>query len=266
MHPLLLDSVPLYFVMWGCAALVGIAGATRGAVRADFPATRTAVALALLALSILAGSKLLYLAEAYWFPLDDYVPQEIRGSLHGFRIPGGILASGAALPVICRALNLSWRRFGDAVVPWAALALVFVRAGCFLNGCCFGKVSTLPWAVAFPRQSWVFWYHRAHGWVPGTAVSSLPVHPLQLYFLLAAGATAATLLWLQRRGSYDGCVQSVFYALFFGSTALLEPLRENFLTLNNWLAPLLAVVAGAVLVARALAVRGTAPVAVEVPR
>jgi hypothetical protein len=37
-------------------------------------------------------------------------------------------------------------------------------------------------------------------------------------------------------------LQLAFYALFFGSTAGLEPMRANFLTLNNILAPLAAVI------------------------
>jgi phosphatidylglycerol:prolipoprotein diacylglycerol transferase len=32
-------------------------------------------------------------------------------------------------------------------------ALAFGRIGCFLNGCCFGKPTNLPWAVRFPYDS-----------------------------------------------------------------------------------------------------------------
>ncbi len=266
MRPLLAGSIPLYFVMWACAALTGVSVGTRVAMRAGFPAGRSAGAITLLALSILAGSKLLYLAEAHWFPFDDYVPLEVRGSLHGFRIPGGILAFAVALPLVCGALRLSWRTFGDTIVPLAAVALVFIRVGCFLNGCCFGKLSTLPWAVAFPRGSWVFWYHRGHGWISSAASASLPVHPLQLYFLLAAGITLAIVLWQQRRARFAGSVQLVFYAFFFGSTALLEPLRQNYLTLNNWLAPVAAVLAAGVLLRRTLVYSPAAPAPARVLR
>ena len=248
MHPLLFHAIPFYFVMWICAATAGVAAGTRCAVRAGFPPGRSATALILLAFSILVGSKLLYLAEAHWFPFDDYVPLEFRGPLHGFRIAGGIVLLAAAMPVVCRVVRLPWRLFGDTTILVAALALVFIRLGCFLNGCCFGKVSDVPWAVRFPRGSWVYYYHQLRGWVPSTAQTSLPVHPLQLYFLLAAAATGGIVLWLQRRGPSPGCVQLVFYALFFASTACLEPLRQNFLTINNWLAELAALLAAGMLV------------------
>jgi phosphatidylglycerol:prolipoprotein diacylglycerol transferase len=249
MHPLLFDTIPLYFLAWVCAAATGIALGARTAGRAGFPVGRSAIAIALLAISIIAGSKLLYLAEVRWFPFDDYVPYELRSSLHGFRIPGGILLFAAAMPLVCRTLGLRPARFGDLFVPFVAVALVLIRIGCFLNGCCFGKVSGVPWAVSFPNGSWVSGYHKVRGWIPLDATMSLPVHPLQLYFVLAAGVTFVALLAL-RGGSYVGHVQIVFYALFFGSTALLEPLRQNYLTLNNWLAPIATAVAAGVLVGR----------------
>jgi len=259
MHPLLFRLIPLYFVMWGLAAVTCIGGGSALAARTGFPRGRSALALTLLAVSILAGSKLLYLLEASWFPFDDYVPWEMRGTLHGFRIPGGILVLAVATPLVCGGLGIEWRRFGDAFSPLAALALVFIRLGCFLNGCCFGKVSSVPWAVSFPPGTAVFWYHRFRGWIPPGARSSLPVHPLQLYFLLAAMCMFGLLVWQQRRAQYPGHVQLLFYTLFFGSTAALEPLRQNYLTLNNWITSTVAAIAGGVLLRRALVSTAKSP-------
>ena len=36
------------------------------------------------------------------------------------------------------------------------VALAFGRIGCFFNGCCFGKTSSLPWAISFPYGSGSF--------------------------------------------------------------------------------------------------------------
>jgi phosphatidylglycerol:prolipoprotein diacylglycerol transferase len=251
MYPLLFNTVPLYFVMWACAIVTAVAVGGHLGARAGFPRGRSAVAIALLAVSVLVGSKLLYLAEAHWFPLDDYVPPQVRTSFHGFRIPGGILLLAATMPLVCRALQLPWRRFGDVVMPLVAVGLVFIRLGCFLNGCCFGRSTAVPWAIAFPRGSWAFWYHATHGWVSPDAVASLRVHPLQLYFVVAAGATLAVLLWLRQQRVQSGFQQVIFYALFFGTTAVLEPLRQNHLSLNSWIVPLVAVVAACSLYAHA---------------
>lgn len=239
MHPLLAEAFPSYFGMWLCAAVGGFVLGVVLATHAGFPRVRAGLALASAVLFILLGSKLLYLFEARFFPTDDYVPEELRGTLHGFRIPGGIIALALSTVPVCRVLGLPWRRFGDLLIPLAAAGLVAVRLGCFLNGCCFGRVSATPWALEFPPGSWVYWYHRSKHWVPAAAPTSLPVHPLQLYFLLASAATCLYLLW-RSRDAEPGSQQLLFYTLFFASTALLEPIRENSLTLNNWLVPVAA--------------------------
>jgi phosphatidylglycerol:prolipoprotein diacylglycerol transferase len=48
-------------------------------------------------------------------------------------------------------------------VSWIA-----TKIGCFLNGCCYGRPCSLPWAVTFPPG--------ARGAPPG-----VPLHPSQLY-------------------------------------------------------------------------------------
>lgn len=247
MAPFLFDFASTYFVMWGCAFTFALLVGTALAVRSGHPTLQSAAALALLAALILTGSKLLYLAEAYIYPQEDYVPLGFRGAQHGFRIPGGILALAAGVPLVCRSLRLPWRPFGDAVIGMAAVALVFIRFGCFLNGCCFGRLSSLPWAMRFPRGSWVSWYHRTHGWIGADAAASLPVHPLQLYFLLAAMGTFLLVEQQRRRCRPAGQLQLLFYALFFGSTALLEPFRQNRLTLNLTLTVAASLVAVAML-------------------
>lgn len=247
MSPQLFGPLSTYFTMWVLAAAVCILlGAIIGR-RSGFPALRSGFAVALAAVAVLVGSKVLYLAEARFFPYDDYVPFEFRSLQHGFRIPGGMALLALTLPFICRALRLDWRRWGDAAIPLAALAIVFIRIGCFLNGCCFGKRSDLPWAVSFPHGSWAFWYQESQGWILRFAPHSLPLHPLQLYFLLAAVLALVVLPWQQRHSPYPGYVQVLWYLMFFGSTALLEPLRQNHLTLNSYLAPTAALAIAVVL-------------------
>jgi len=234
--------------MWGVAFVICLAIGIDLTGEAGYPTGRSIVAISMLALSILIGSKLLYVVEQQIFPSDDYVPAELRGWLHGFRIPGGIVMLAIATPLVCRLLGLRWREFGDAVVVLPAIALFFIRFGCFLNGCCFGKVSSLPWAVRVPAGSWVFWYHRSHGWIPPNADSSLPVHPLQIYFMGSAILIVLALSRHRRQKYAPGELQMLFYALFFTTTVILERMREAELTLNGWIAPAAAGVSVAVLV------------------
>ena len=83
-------------------------------------------------------------------------------------------------------LYLRWRRepflrYADAAVPASALGYGIVRVGCFLNGDDFGTVSTVPWAVRFPKGTDAFLSHLEKGWITAGSTTSLPVHPTQLY-------------------------------------------------------------------------------------
>jgi phosphatidylglycerol:prolipoprotein diacylglycerol transferase len=75
-------------------------------------------------------------------------------------------------------------KFADTVTPFIGIGIVLMRIGCFLNGCCFGKETDLPWGVKFPQFS------PAHIWqISENVFGSLevkPVHPTQIYELIAA--------------------------------------------------------------------------------
>jgi len=74
----------------------------------------------------------------------------------GLELLGGVLL---AITIICCYLlyhKLPLRRYLDILAIGLMAALVFGRIGCFLNGCCFGKPTTLPWAVRFPYNSFAY--------------------------------------------------------------------------------------------------------------
>ena len=72
-----------------------------------------------------------------------------------------------------------------------ALGLAWGRMGCFLAGCCFGKVSDVAWATSFPRMSPASEAHFRAGILRSEGLPSLPVHPTQLYESLVGAAMIA---------------------------------------------------------------------------
>jgi phosphatidylglycerol:prolipoprotein diacylglycerol transferase len=48
------------------------------------------------------------------------------------------------------------RSYFDILAVGLMLALALGRIGCFLNGCCHGKPTELPWAVRFPYDSFAY--------------------------------------------------------------------------------------------------------------
>jgi phosphatidylglycerol:prolipoprotein diacylglycerol transferase len=80
---------------------------------------------------------------------------------------------------------------GKNVVDRLAMGLLaayaILRVGCYMAGCCWGRITFVPWAVHFP-----FHDHSPMG-LPG-----LPVHPVQLYESIAALSIAAGLMVVRR--------------------------------------------------------------------
>ncbi len=89
---------------------------------------------------------------------------------------GGLEFVGGVVPVIIfMALYLHYRRlpvrrYFDIMAIGLMIGLSFGRIGCFMNGCCFGRPTDLPWAVRFPYRSYAYLSqinadprrHRAH--------------------------------------------------------------------------------------------------------
>jgi phosphatidylglycerol:prolipoprotein diacylglycerol transferase len=129
---------------------------------------------------------------------------------------GGFIA-GIGYMLYCRVPLLP---MGDIAMPWLPLGIAITRLGCFLNGCCWGTPSDLPWAIAFPKDCPTWDHHEELGLISGDSPYSLPVHPTQLYNLFGQLVVFLILLWMYRRlragGSkrYEGIVLFTFPLLY----------------------------------------------------
>jgi len=71
----------------------------------------------------------------------------------GLELLGGVILAIVVILFYLYYHKLALRRYLDILAVGLMLALVFGRIGCFLNGCCWGKPTNLPWAVRFPYGS-----------------------------------------------------------------------------------------------------------------
>ena len=71
----------------------------------------------------------------------------------GLELLGGVILAITVISLYIRHHKLPARRYLDILAVALMLALAFGRIGCFMNGCCFGKPTNLPWAVRFPYGS-----------------------------------------------------------------------------------------------------------------
>jgi prolipoprotein diacylglyceryltransferase len=102
----------------------------------------------------------------------------------------GAAAGGIALWFLAqKALGL--RRPPIAALALGLAGLIAVgRWGCLLNGCCFGTLTDLPWAVHYDSTSSAYFLHQALGLLAPNASHALGVHPYPLY------ESAGLFLWL----------------------------------------------------------------------
>jgi len=118
------------------------------------PAIITSVAFYSLIAGV-AGARLFFVAHHF---------DQFRGNLisiiytwrGGLEFLGGVIVAAAVLLLYLRFRKLPVRRYLDIIVIGLMMGLAFGRIGCFLNGDCFGKPTSLPWGVRFPYRSFVY--------------------------------------------------------------------------------------------------------------
>lgn len=101
---------------------------------------------------------------------------------------GGLVVYGSLLGGIAGIAFYAWRHkvkllaVFDLLAPCFLLGLTFGRLGCFLNGCCFGGVCELPWAVQFPAGSFAYINQLESGQLSiyGLRFREDPQHPERL--------------------------------------------------------------------------------------
>jgi phosphatidylglycerol:prolipoprotein diacylglycerol transferase len=174
----------------------------------------------------LLGSHLLHIA-LHW---EDYFPgqqafglRQVAALWHpGLVYYGGLAGAFPFLWLWGRRRGLPLPDLLDFVAPLGALGLAITRIGCFLNGCCFGVPSSLPWAVTFPPGSLAHQRQVAAGLI-ATGSPALPVHPVQLYEF-AAALVFFVFLWRRfPRRRYAGEVV-VAFGLLYGTWRLAAEL------------------------------------------
>ncbi len=191
-----------------------------------------------LILGAILGARTLYVIS-YWNEEFAQRPMEMfmiqKGGLVFY---GGLVGSSLACIIYARVKKLPLWKFADVLAPSIALGYVFGRIGCLLNGCCYGRVCTLPWAIRYPNQSPVWQQHHNLGLV-GMDDPSEPVHPTQVYESLLNLAFYLGLAWLYRRKKFDGQVFGTYLVGYALLRSFVELFRGDYPQhyLGGWATP-----------------------------
>lgn len=214
MRPVLFRLGPFaihsYPAMLYLGIVTGLFAQQIAAEESGLDARRVMAASLLLLIPALSGARLLHVVLHWRTFLRD--PRRIwRVTEGGAALYGGlILMLPLSLPLLA-ALKLPLGAFWDTASITMLVALVFTRIGCLLNGCCGGRASQSPIALALTDHM-------------GVRKRRIPTQLLEAgWGLLLLGA--AVTCWRQApfRGAIFLCVVAAYALARF----VLEGLREH---------------------------------------
>lgn len=159
---------------------------------------------------------------------------------------GGLVFQGALPGALiycvygCRKNKVPFWKISDCTIPYLAMGHAFGRIGCFMNGCCYGARTDMPWGIRFPRIPWdvaqpatgspayIDHCQRFSELSTGVDHWSYPVQPTQIYGVLGLLALCLVLLYLRKHWHpYTGFLMPVYLILYSVGRFFVEFLRGD---------------------------------------
>jgi phosphatidylglycerol:prolipoprotein diacylglycerol transferase len=246
MRPVLIEfggiEIPAYGIMLAVSFLAALWYVKRKAPRCGISPVVVENLAFYIMLGVIIGGRLLYVAF-HWSQYGNDLLGIFRIWEGGMMFFGGFLGGFLLGTLYLRKQGISVLRISDAIAPALGLGLFFTRIGCFLNGCCFGKPSMLPWAIRFPD-----------GCVAGASpVSGLALHPTQLYESIFGLALFFFLNNRLAKSFGQGTVFAQFLIFYGGFRFGIDFIRYYENNANFWINQIIAIaliVAGAIILLR----------------
>ncbi len=129
----------------------------------------------------------------------------------GLSFHGGLIGGTLGGSLLMWRRGLSVPRMADLLVPSVTLGYAITKVGCFLNGCCYGVPTDLPWGVHFPTL----------------ADPDVARHPTQLYGSALSLVVFGLLLAFRRRLHHPGHLALLYLVLYSGARFGVEHFRRG---------------------------------------
>ena len=156
--------------------------------------------------------------------------------LAGMSYHGGFIGGLIGMIIWCNVKKKPFWKWVDAMCVAIPLGYTFGRIGNFMNGELYGRITTMPWGIVFPRAErfsasldWVKDFMAQIGMTAaeGSRFVNLPRHPSQLYEAMFEGLLLFILLWnLRKVKPFDGFIGAM-YTIGYGTVRfVIEYFRE----------------------------------------
>ncbi len=222
MHPILFEigtwPVYSYGVLLAAAYLSALQMAVVRARRIGLDGNRVMDLGIYLIIAALIGAKLMLVAVDFQYFASR--PGEILSLVRaGGVFYGGLIAAVGVAFWLVRHYGLPMWTTADMFAPGIALGHVVGRFGCLLAGCCYGRPTTVAWAITFTNP--------AAAANVGTPLN-VPLHPTQLYDAGAEFLILILLLATERRGRpFPGRTFWLYILLYGISRFIIEFYRGD---------------------------------------
>ncbi|MEJ5283577.1 MAG: prolipoprotein diacylglyceryl transferase [Brevinematia bacterium] len=193
----------------------------------------------------------------------------------GMAFHGGFLGVVIAEIIYCVQKKINFFDLMDLFAIPVPVALGFGRWGNFVNQELWGRPTTLPWGMIFPKMPQENYFHLSEPWVkefvnkiglevlPGQKLVNLPRHPSQLYEMLLEGFLLfAVMLIFMKIGRKERGFYSAIFLIGYGLSRLIveffrEPDKQLGYLYGGWLTmgmllSLPMIIAGIILVSYSL--------------
>jgi phosphatidylglycerol:prolipoprotein diacylglycerol transferase len=247
MHPIAFKLGPLTVHWYGVFVALGfMAGLWTAARRARFAGVPSDKIFDLgpwLIIGGILGGRTLYVISYWREEFAGHLSEIFMVQHGGLVFYGGLI--GATIPGMAylHLKKLPLWKVADIMAPSIALGYVFGRIGCLMNGCCYGRACSLPWAIHFPPTI------DANGDLKPHATHGAAVHPTEIYDSLLNLGFYLFLAWLFRRRKFDGQVFAVYLIGYAILRSFVEYFRGDYpkYYLGGWATPAQLVSVGIIL-------------------
>lgn len=206
-------SIAYYGVLWGLAFLMGGFLFTKIVKREKLDTRMVDSAFITMLIWTVIGARL---GHCMFYEQETYLhaPWKI---ITGIR-EGGLASHGAAIGLLIgiwiwtRKWKMPYVWMLDRIGIVVAIGGAFIRFGNLLNSEVYGTATDMPWGFIFVR-----------------AGETMPMHPTQIYEIIAYLITFATishLYWRTKLSDKRGAIFGIFLIMLFGARLIIESIKQ----------------------------------------